>query len=195
MVTPVTPCHPTCGAENKGTPTPATPQSSNSKRDISPSRTCQSQGIGPDLERSTTTSTLADPRSSVLAMIIPAKTCHQQGGAGLKHDRNGPPTPVAPQVYDSERYISPANTGQSQGGDVIERDSTTAPTPGTPLSSRESPAVTGRDTLSCSSPPNSFTDKSLSKECTVLRGQSQSVIFHRADRQTHVMCRRVPTTE
>ena len=73
-----------------------------------------------------TTPTLADPLSSVLAMIIPAKTCHEQGGTQLERDRNGPPTPDAPQPFDSERYISPARIRQSQGGSVLERDSTVA---------------------------------------------------------------------
>ncbi len=139
MITPVKTCQPECGVDSKGTRTPAAPQSSVSKRNISPSSTCQSQGSGPELERSMTTPTLADPLSSVLTMIIPTKTCHEEGGAQLECDSNGTPTPAAPQSFDSERYILPARICQSQGVSVLECDSTATPTPAVPLCPRATP--------------------------------------------------------
>ena len=165
MITPAKTCQPKCGAGSKGTPTPPAPQSSVSKRNISPSSTCQSEGGGPELEHSMTTPTLADPLSSVLAMIISAKGCFGQGGAQPERDRNGPPTPAAPPPFDSERYISPARIRQSEGGSVLERDSTAVPTPAAPLLPREAPAVNGDDTLSCSSSPNSSTGDFMRPWC------------------------------
>jgi hypothetical protein len=66
-----------------------------------------------------TTPTLADPLSSVLAMIISANACFGQGGAQFERDRNGPPTPAVPPSFDSGRYISPDRIRQSEGGSTL----------------------------------------------------------------------------
>ncbi len=132
--------------DNKDMPATGAPKSSDSERNISLADTSQSQGGGPDLERSMATPTVGDPMSSALAMSTPVKTC--------------PP------------HISSVSTCQSAGGSGHERDSTGAPPPAAPWSERESmlkgdiPAlpttayfgyaasVNGDATLSCPSPPH-----------------------------------------
>ena len=99
MTTPIKTCHPQGGTElecdSKGTSTPAAPQSSDSKSNISSATTCQSQGGGPDLEHSmvnpVANPTLFDPLSSALVMITPANTCQPEGGDQLECDNKGPP--------------------------------------------------------------------------------------------------------
>ena len=138
MITPAQTCQPEGGAElerdSKDTPTPATPQCSDSQRYISSTNTCQPQG-GALLERDSTAAptpaplsqkeaglksdrpalAAADylgyaPLSTALAMITPDTTCQPQGAAELERDSQGTTTPASPQA--SEPHCEDAVEGQ-----------------------------------------------------------------------------------
>jgi hypothetical protein len=99
---------------------------------------------GTELERSTTTPTLATPLSSAFAMLTSVKTCQPEGGAELERDSKGAPTTTDPQSCDSERNILLTSTCQSQGGgsDLERRMST--PTLADPLSSALARSTPGK---------------------------------------------------
>ena len=120
--------------DSNGPPPPAAPQCSDSQRYISPTKTCQSEGVAL-LERDSTAAptpaplsqkeagltsdspalAAADylgyaPLSTALAMITPDTTCQPQGAAELERDSQGTPTPAAPQA--SEPHCEDAVEGQ-----------------------------------------------------------------------------------
>ena len=109
--------------DSQDTPTPATPQVSESH--------CEDAVEGQQCEEAT-----SRHEEMVADFLVRWHTScmHLEGGPQHVLDSNGPPSPATPQCSDSERYISPSITCQSQGGALLERDSTVDPTPAARLS-------------------------------------------------------------